>query len=94
MKKFAILADATCDLNEKFQKEYDIHLVPGHIILPDKSDIPSFTSWDTMSREEFYAKLKKDPNGFSTAPANTIEFADAMEKMVADGKEVLVMTIS
>lgn len=94
MNKFAILADATCDLNESFQKKYDIHIIPGHLIFPDKSDIPSFLKWETVSREEFYANLKKNPNGYSTAPANTVEFASAMEKIVADGTELLVMTIS
>lgn len=94
MKKFAILADATCDLNESFQKKYDIRIIPGHLILPDKSDIPSFLKWETISREEFYSNLKKDPNGYSTAPANSQEFANTMEQIVSDGTELLVMTIS
>jgi DegV family protein with EDD domain len=94
MEKFAILADATCDLGEAYQKQYDIHVLPGHIILEDKSDIPSPLKWEAMSREEFYSRLKKNPNSFSTAPANTSEFAGAMEAIVADGTALLVMTIS
>ena len=94
MKKFAILADATCDLNEAFQKQYDIRIILGHIIMPDKSDIPTFLKWDKISREEFYANLKKDPNGYSTSPANTQEFSAVMEEIVSDGTELLVMTIS
>ena len=82
MKKFAILADATCDLQEELQKRYDVHVLPGHVILPDKTDIPSPLKWETMTREEFYSKLKKDPNSYTTAPANTQEFANAMEKIV------------
>ena len=94
MKKFAILADATCDLQEELQKRYDVHVLPGHVILPDKTDIPSPLKWETMTREEFYSKLKKDPNSYTTAPANTQEFANAMEKIVSDGTELLTMTIS
>ena len=94
MKQFAILADATCDLSEEFQKQYDIRVLPGHIILPDKRDIPAYLKWETVSRDEFYADLKKNPNGYSTAPANTQEFANAMEAIVKDGTELLVMTIS
>ena len=94
MKQFAILADATCDLGEAYQKQYDLNIVPGHIILPDKSDIPSPLKWDTVSREEFYSRLKKDPNSYTTAPANTSEFAESMEAIVADGTDLLVMTIS
>ena len=82
MKQFAILADATCDLGEAYQKQYDLNIVPGHIILPDKSDIPSPLKWDTVSREEFYSRLKKDPNSYTTAPANTREFAEGMEATV------------
>ncbi len=94
MKKFAILADATCDLNEAFQKQYDIKIIPGHLIYPDKSDRPTFMNWDTVSRDSFYSDLKKDPNGYSTSPANVQEFEDVMGKIVADGTELLVMTIS
>jgi DegV family protein with EDD domain len=94
MKKFSILADATCDLGEAYQQQYDLHIIPGHIILPDKTDIPSPLKWDKVSREEFYSRLKKDPSSYSTAPANTSEFAAAMEAIVSDGTELLVMTIS
>ena len=94
MKHFAILADATCDLGEAYQKQYDLHILPGHITLPDKTELPSPMKWDKVSREEFYSKLKKDPNGYTTAPPNTAAFAESMEAIVADGTELLVMTIS
>ena len=35
MKKFTIMADATCDLGEDLGKEYHIEVVPTHIMLPD-----------------------------------------------------------
>ncbi len=94
MKQFAILADGTCDLNEGFRKQYDVKVLPGHIVLPDKSDIPAFLTWENYPKEKFYADLKKTPNDFTTAPPNTAEFADAMEKIVMDGTQLLVMTIS
>ena len=94
MKTFAILADGTCDLSEAFQKQYDIHVLPGHITLPDKSEIPAFLKWEKYTKDGFYAELKRDPNGFTTAPPNTQEFANAMEDIVKDGTALLVMTIS
>jgi DegV family protein with EDD domain len=94
VKKFVILADATCDLGEDFQQKYDIRVIPGHITLPDKTEIPSILKWGKYTREEFYAALKKNPAGYSTAPANVQEFANAYEQIVADGTELLVMTIS
>ena len=74
MSKFVILADGTCDLQEAFQKEYDIRVLPGHIVLPDKSDIPSPLTWERFTRDEFYTDLKKNPNAYATAPANIDEF--------------------
>ena len=94
MKSFIILADATCDLSEEFQKEYDIGVIPGHIELPDGTEIPSFLKWEKYSREDFYASLKKNPNGYSTSPANNTEFAAALEPYAAKGIGVLLMTIS
>lgn len=94
MKSFVILADATCDLSEEFQKEYDIGVIPGHIELPDGTEIPAFLKWEKYSREDFYASLKKNPNGYSTSPANVAEFSAAMEPYAAENVGVLLMTIS
>ena len=94
MKSFVILADATCDLSEEFQKEYDIGVIPGHIELPDGTEIPAFLKWEKYSREDFYASLKKNPNGYSTSPANVAEFSAAMEPYAAENVGVLLLTIS
>ena len=94
MSKFAIIADITCDLGEQFQKEYDINVVPGHVVIPGKGDIQSFLKWEIISREEFYSALKKDPASFATSPPNTTEFALVMEKFAAENTDMLVMTIS
>lgn len=94
MKSFVILADATCDLSEEFQREYDIGVIPGHIALPDGTEIPAFLKWEKYSREDFYASLKKNPNGYSTSPANVAEFSAAMEPYAAENVGVLLLTIS
>ena len=94
MENFVIIADSTCDLSEKFQTEYDIRIVPGHIVLPDKTEIPSFLKWERFSREEFYADLKKRPNDYATSPANIEEFAAKFEEAAKEGRDVLVLTIS
>ena len=94
MKTFEIIADVNCDLGEEFQKEYDIKIVPGHIKMPDGSEIDSLPGWDVMKKEEFFAELKKTPDAFATAPPNSREFADAFEECAKDGVPVLAMTIS
>ena len=94
MRPYAILADATCDLPEELQKRYDIQVIPGHLRLPDGSEVLSWPRWDLFTREEFYADLKKRPNEYSTSPANVEEFAQALEKCAAEGLDALVLTIS
>ena len=70
MKPYVIMADATCDLGEELQKQYDIRVIPSHIMLPDGRDIPSFHKWEEFSRDQFYRDLKANPEGFATAPPN------------------------
>ena len=94
MKKLAILADGTCDLSASFQEQYDIRVLPGHIVLPDKTEISAYLKWETVTRDEFYADLKRHPADYATSPPNSQEFANAMEQIVKDGTELLVMTIS
>lgn len=94
MGKYVIIADSTCDLNEEFLKKYDIEIVQGHIILPDKTEIYSFQKWENYTREEFYSNLKKNPNGYTTAPPSVGEFAEAFEKWASQGYDILAMTIS
>ncbi|MCR5653287.1 MAG: DegV family protein [Ruminococcus sp.] len=94
MKKFRILCDITCDLNEKFQKEFDIDVLSGHMTLPDKTEKVTYPKWVDTTAEKFYTDLKKDPNGYSTAPPNVAEFTEVFEKFVSEGCDVLTMTIS
>ena len=94
MDRFVIVADATCDLSEELEAKYGIVIVPGHIVLPDKTEVPAFRKWEMFSREEFYADLKKNPNGYATSPANVAEFAEVFEKYASEGTGILAMTIS
>lgn len=94
MKDFVIMADATSDLGEELQKQYDIVVVPTHILLPGGKDIPSFHEWKEFSREQFYNDLKANPDGYSTAPPNIAEFSAVFETYAAKGAAVLLLTIS
>ncbi len=93
-RPFSVLADATCDLGEEFQKKYNIRIVPSHLIFPDGSEKTSFFRWDELGRDEFYNMLKQNPEGYSTAPPNVSEFARALEEEIQAGKDVMLLTIS
>ena len=94
MSNFAILTDATSDLPAEFQKEYEIEVVPGHILLPDGSDIFTLPEWKYFTKEAFYKDLRKNPDGYKTSPANAGELKQKMEELVDAGKDVLMITIS
>ena len=94
MKDFAIIADATCDLPRNIREEYGIVIVPGHVKKPDGAEMTDVTEWTEMTREEFYADLKRHPNDYTTSPPNINEFEAAFEKAVADGLDVVALTIS
>lgn len=93
-KKFVIVADGTCDLSEKFRKEYDIRVIPGHIGLPDGSEISESLRWEHFTRDEFYTNLKKNPTGYTTSPPNEEEFAKLFESCVSEGYDILSISIS
>ena len=94
MKKFVIIADATCDLGADLQEKYDIVILKSHITMPDKSELQSLFKWDEISREQFYKDLKKNPDAYSTAPPNVQEFTNAFKQYAAEGYDILAMTIS
>ena len=94
MSKFAIIADATCDLTKELAEKYEVITVPGHLVFPENKETRAFLAWETVSRDEFYTDLKKRPDDYSTSPPNVEEFAEAMEEPAKEGLDIIVMTIS
>ena len=93
-KKFVIIVDSTCDIDEELQKVYDIEILPGHFTTPDGKEHYSYPNWDEFKREEFYAQLRKDPDGFKTAPPNVEEARLAYLKHVEQGEDVIALCLS
>ncbi|MBQ9414240.1 MAG: DegV family protein [Clostridia bacterium] len=94
MSEFAILADVTCDLDAELQEKYNIHVIPGHMTLPDKREMETLPEWTLFTREEFYTDLKKRPNEYTTSPPNVQAFTDVFTQYAAKGCPVIVLTIS
>lgn len=94
MNKFAIIADGSCDVNEKYQKELNIKIVKGHINQPDNTELKIESEWSRAALDQFYKELSKNPDGYTTAPPNVSEFAAAFEECVKQGEDVLCITIS
>lgn len=94
MKPYVIITDGTADISEDMQREFGIEVIPGHLHLPGNTDIPQFLSWKDYDREDFYTKLKKNPDGYSTSPASPDMFAAAFERYAAQGRDMLMLTMS
>ena len=93
MKTFEIIVDSTADLDEKFREEYDINVLLGHLAV-DGVESYSRLNWDEISRDEFYAALKANPDRFKTSPPGVGEMAERMEEFAAQGLGVIYLTIS
>ena len=100
MEKYVILPDVTCDLDEDIRSRYDIEIVYGHVTYPGGVEQPAVLNWNDCAvltehtAEEFYTALKKNPDGYTTAPASVYEYVEAFEKYVSQGYGVLSMSIS
>lgn len=94
MNDFILMADAGCDLSAEYQEQYDLKIINAHLVLPGKGDVPTFMKWEDISREQFYAELKKNPSDYATAPPNLTEYENAFEPYVKDGKAIICVTIS
>lgn len=94
MKPYVIITDGTADISEEMQREFGIEVIPGYLHLPGNTDIPQFLSWKEYDREEFYTKLKKNPDSYATSPASPDRFAEAFERYAAQGRDILMITMS
>jgi DegV family protein with EDD domain len=92
MNNFVIVTDSSCDLPDSLVRELDITVVPLAFILEDK------TYWNypdnrEMSPETFYAKVGEGKMATTNA-VNVGQASDAIEPLLKDGKDVLVLGFS
>ncbi|MCL2670949.1 MAG: DegV family protein [Clostridiales bacterium] len=92
---YAILGDVTCDLSNELRERFGIDgYIQGYITKPDGSEVPSKLEWDFTDAQSFYTALKARNNGYSTAPGSAEEIATLWEAFLAQGKDVLSVSIS
>lgn len=89
--KTIIMTDSTCDLNDEYIKESNIHIIPVHFIIDGKEyeEIGS----DTITYKEFYDKLRKGAMA-STAQVTPYFFEEIFRKYTNEGYSVIYMAFS
>ena len=61
MRSFHIISDVACDLTQDLQKQYDIAVVPGHMLFPGGKEVTAVPEWVDTTGDAFYAALKANP---------------------------------
>ena len=93
-KKYVIIVDSTCDVDEELQKQYDIEILPAHYVGPDGVEKFSYPNWNELNREEFWDALKKNPEAFKTAPPSPEEARLVFKSYVEKGEDVIALCLS
>jgi DegV family protein with EDD domain len=88
-EKVVIISDSTSDLNQELIDRYNIKIVPLKVGLGEKQYLDG-VDIDPDMIYDHYEKTGELPK---TAAVNVSEFADTVEPLVKDGKEVVIFTI-
>ncbi len=83
MAKIALVTDGSCDIPRDLVEKYNIHIVPFRVIFGEES-IKTFGDWGTLTKEEFYEKVrtcKEYPTTAIPSPADIEKvFNEALDK--------------
>lgn len=86
-----IITDSTCDINEELLNQYDIAVVPCYIIWGDEQ----YRDRETLTPQEFYERIKRDPQLPTTSQPTSEDFRQAYERAIEKGAtEIVCITIS
>ncbi|MDR0491462.1 MAG: DegV family protein [Oscillospiraceae bacterium] len=93
--RYAIIGDVTCDLSLELRERFGIDgYTTGHITIPGGKEIDSKLEWDFTNPKDFYSSLKSKGDVYKTSSASMEEIAAYWETYLAEGKDVLALSIS
>lgn len=90
MRRVKIITDSTADLPNNLIKEYDIDIVPLHIILGDKS----FLDDGSYKAQDLFAYADKNNVLPKSAAANEYQFTKAFKKWLDEDYDIFFIGIS
>lgn len=95
MNDFVIIPDASSDLTEELRNRFDIpDYLRGIIYFPDGHSDTVDLDWSYMTPEEYYNSMRNRNVLYKTAAPPLGEITTKYEKYLAQGKDILTITIS
>ncbi len=85
-----IVADSTCDLSKELLEEYDITVLPLHIICKDADYLDGFS----ISPEEIFEWSQANKTTPKTSAVSPAEAMDGIRPLVEAGHDVVCISIS
>lgn len=92
MRKFIILTDSGCDLDQELRTKYDIEYVFMRFSC-EEADYAADLDWKQISAKDFYNSMRGGKR-FITAQVNVESYKAAFEKYVQEGYDVLSVSTS
>lgn len=89
MKKYAVIADTTCETTEEMRRDFGITYASFKLDI----DHETFIDNEELDIDDFIDKMNASSNPIKTACPSPGEFKEAMEKNL-DAEEIFVITIS
>ena len=95
MSNFAIITDTACDLDRKLRERFGVDdYVAGYLVFPDGHSEHSDLDWNNISPKDFYGSMKDKTGLYTTAQPGLEEMKDTFKKFLADGTDVLFLSLS
>ena len=92
MSDFVILTDSSADLSADMAAQLNVEVLPMSFLMDDKNYY-NYPDNREMDPHQFYELLRKGGSA-TTAAINVHEYTEALEKLLAAGKDVLVLVFS
>jgi len=95
MNEFAVIADITCDLSPEIRSRFGVDgYISGYITKPSGEQISTRLDMSPTELDAFYSSLRSHKHGYKTSAASVPEIADTFESFLAQGIDVLALSIS
>lgn len=95
MSDFAIIGDPASGLTKELRERFGIDdYVKGKITFPDGTDHEADLDWSEIDPDTYYKSMLNGSNIYKTGVPGLQAIYDVVEKYLADGRDVLVITLS